>query len=347
MKLLTKRSPRPDKNKSRELVDPSDEETPASDIADADHVAKARLASKAISWGFAACLVAAPISLVVGVADMFSTPAQSSPTAGPATTVSTEEAIAGEYAGEVVVAWLTATRDDSTRLEALLPPSLVPRVGEIGYSTSAPTVAAIEKAGDTWSVTIGVTVSDATGASARRYFQVPVAVVDQAVSVLALPTPVAGPAPGEAGKLEYPVSVSSTSPLMSAIADFLGAYLTGVGDVSRYVTPGSTITPVLPAPYSSVEISSVSANDRDVDLTSDPGDGATLRVLVTAAGLVSREQKVDVEFALTMTARDGRWEVESIDPAPAWSPIDSGSEEPATPTAPPVPSTTATTPEEQ
>jgi len=92
--------------------------------------------------------------------------------------------------------------------------------------------------------------------------------------------------------------------------------LTGTGDVTRYVSPGTSITSVAPAPYSAVRVLEVRT---DQDLRDSPmvvPRGSDLHVLVTAAATVSAEQQITVQYPLTLKVRASRWEVASLDPAP-------------------------------
>lgn len=203
----------------------------------------------------------------------------------------------------------------------------------------------------TWQVTVAADVEepDSTGARVmvRRYFAVPVLVhlgaanggdasaaaptapsASAASSVavasmpvrqmraLLLPTPVAGPVSGQGAELAYNQQVDVTGGLGTSISQFLAAYATGSGDVTRYVTPGHAIEAITPAPYLSVQVQSVLA--REDDSTSDaPSDGQQAQVLVTAVFGNRDQQPSNTQYALDLTARGGRWEISAIAPGPA------------------------------
>jgi hypothetical protein len=101
-----------------------------------------------------------------------------------------------------------------------------------------------------------------------------------------------------------------------ASGEFLVALLTGAGDVDRYVSPGTAIAPVTPPPYSAVDVTDVTT-DRDVlQMPVPPATGETVRVLVTARATAGPRQQIGVQYALTLIARAGRWEVRVIDLTP-------------------------------
>ncbi|MFE5301887.1 hypothetical protein [Streptomyces sp. NPDC056632] len=59
-------------------------------------------------------------------------------------------------------------------------------------------------------------------------------------------------------------------------------------------------------------------------MTTVPGDGTRLRLLVALRATGHNEVRVPLAYALTLKARAGRWEIASLDGAPA----------PATPATP-------------
>lgn len=172
-----------------------------------------------------------------------------------------------------------------------------------------------------WSVTVGATVRSATDASlrpARRYFLAPVVVTPAGVRAAMLPAEVAAPASDITVDLGYRYRLSPQTPVVVSAAEFLSAMLTGVGDVSRYLTPGVTVTAVSPPPYRAVTIGTalssvdLSATDRQAPLV----DGEVVRLLVTTSQKTNTADAVPGQFALTMTSRGGRWEVSGLDSSP-------------------------------
>jgi hypothetical protein len=142
-----------------------------------------------------------------------------------------------------------------------------------------------------------------------RYYAVPVAVGGTGASftVTGAPGVVAGPARAEAAKSPYGVSVPDGE-LSSALAEFFAAYLTGTGEVSRYLAPGVTLPAVSPAPYASVSVQQISAVEQAAAAGQVPADGTTVRVLVQADAR-DTGGRWPLAYELTLRARSGRWEV--------------------------------------
>ncbi len=149
-----------------------------------------------------------------------------------------------------------------------------------------------------------------------RYYQVPVHQgADGHVQVIGYPTPVPAPAPrGAQLTLNYPDRLDTHGELAQTIQGFLQAYAGGQGDVTRYLAPGSPVRGIDPAPYARLHLMDLRANQAPDDLPS----GQTLRVLVQAqAELTSTEgDRQAITLALTLHQREGRWEVNAVDPSP-------------------------------
>ncbi|MFJ1757633.1 hypothetical protein [Kitasatospora sp. NPDC088134] len=170
-----------------------------------------------------------------------------------------------------------------------------------------------------------------------RYYAVPVSMVSgassagapDALAVTAAPTQVAGPlalSGTDEGNRPYGVQVQP-GPLQQAVAEYLDAYLTGVGESSRYLSPGVKI----PAPgsvYRKVELRDLFARTA---VPANPADGAVLDVLAHVRATDSAGQW-PLSYPLQLKARAGRWEVAAVAPAPAAaSPSPSPSSSPAAP----------------
>ncbi|MEV8457574.1 conjugal transfer protein [Streptomyces sp. NPDC052095] len=190
-----------------------------------------------------------------------------------------------------------------------------------------------------WSVTVAARVAPAaaadrkrepgpdevgTGAGpALRYFQVPVrAGTGGALAAAALPAEVGAPLSGDAPVLAYgqSVPVRSADPAGQTLAGFFAAYLAGSGELDRYLSPGTALSAVSPAPYTQVEVARLAEVG-----TNDPGsagprsDGARRQLLVDITVSDSGGQKRPLTYAITITARDGRWEIASVEGAPVLS----------------------------
>lgn len=268
---------------------------------------------RAVTTGVWALLLAGPVSLGLGAAGVFDEPVtQAAPVATEAEDSDRDRA--GEFGLRVVTAWLVSTREaphpDLALVPAFTAPEKAPAVKDLA-------VAAVEpgRSGTTWSVTVAATVGTGEDA-ARRYFQVPVQLREEPAAAVAvtLPGDVPGPRAAAAPALDYRVRVGAEDPLSVAAGDFLDALIAGGPDTTRVVSPGVVIPQVSPAPYSAVSVREVLLNREVADA---PEDGDTVGVLVTAA-LTSAEtgHRSSGQWALTMTARDQRWEVSALEPTP-------------------------------
>lgn len=107
-------------------------------------------------------------------------------------------------------------------------------------------------------------------------------------------------------------------PRTQAVTEFLTAYLTGVGELDRYLAPGTHLAPVAPAPYTGIAVDTLAIEGEKgtEPVTSVPDDGSTLRLLVALRATGHDEVRVPLTYALTLKARAGRWEIGSLDGAP-------------------------------
>jgi hypothetical protein len=294
------------------------------------------LATKA--WGalIALALLAGPAALAWTV--LRPEPVPVSTSAGAAD--SAETAAASERAVELVETWLRADADDQ-QLIASLTSAPVGSLPQEGLTIRDSKVAQVEPAEDgVWSVTVGVDVAEpAPGSTAapsggtgkeaevslvwvRRYFQVPVLVdrtdteysgPDLAVTALALPSPVPGPAAAaEPPDLDYPETISPTSAAGQSAAGFLAALVAGDGEITRYLRPGTSISAITPAPYSAVAVTGIKGSH---EVTESPADGDGTHALITAELTRLDGNKTTSQYVLTLVARDGRWEVAGLEPA--------------------------------
>lgn len=273
--------------------------------------------TKLLTAGIFVCIGLGPIGAFVGAAayNKSSQPPVSAPAVADG--LAGERAAAGEYAQRVVTTWLTATREDAEALNGMVADARLASFADEPFEVADPAVAGVELVDGAWAVAVAVTVTDVRDVQARRYFQVPVSFVDGAATALMLPTPIAGPSilTGAATNL-YRSRVDLASSPAQAVTGFLGAYLTGTGDVARYVTPGVNITGLEPAPYTQVDLTDLRTST-DFDTSVAPVDGQEARLLAVATASVAKDQSVPVAYALTVTARAGRWEITAIDQAPA------------------------------
>jgi hypothetical protein len=232
------------------------------------------------------------------------------------------EQSAGAVASGFVAAWLSATKDNSIELQRYVSTSGM-TFPDQGWAFRNLTIASVGEATASGFVPVQIAADveetsiqeDApVTAWQQRYFAVTVQVADGAIGVVGMPAPISGPAaPTKEPELDYSAKISSSSPVSDTASSFLAAYLTGNGEVSRYVTPEVEISAITPAPYAAVKVKNVSANEAPAE---KPADGDVLNVLVESELVSGTGQTISADYVLTMTARADRWEVTSIDLTP-------------------------------
>jgi hypothetical protein len=229
-----------------------------------------------------------------------------------ATTVAADP---GGYAQVFLSVWLRSSAGDAASAQARLAQSMAPGIelpdpatGTQSSPESVTAVRSVQRTDRAWSVTVAAQYA---GASVR-YFAVPVAAdpTGSSFAVTGAPAVVAGPARAEGPKSPYGVTVPDGD-LSSAVGEFLTAYLTGAGEVDRYLAPGVQLTTDSTSFYRSVSIQQVVAVEETAAAEQVPADGTTVRVLaqVEARDAIARWP---LAYELTLTARSGRWEVAEV-----------------------------------
>lgn len=319
-----------------------------------------------IVWGLIA------LGPLLGTLAYLSVPATSAAPA-PKTAPSAPSASGGQgaagFASLFVAAYLSAGRGDEPKLAAYYPPAsnlqldgvtgqrrgeqlTVVRLRQTDTSVWAVTVAARvtgTQPSPAPSTQAGASPSPAAATDSVRYFQVPVATAPgaggaTAYTALALPAEVAAPERAKTPELVYGAMRPAlpSDPRTQAVTSFLSAYLTKAGaELDRYLAPGTRLAAPSPAPYSGVAVDqlAVEGETGGEPVVSVPGDGTALRLLVTLRATGQDGVRLPLTYALTLKARAGRWEIASLDGAPALTspapvPAASGGPGPAiTPTA--------------
>ncbi|MER5402226.1 conjugal transfer protein [Streptomyces sp. NPDC002599] len=219
------------------------------------------------------------------------------------------------YAQLFVDAWLRSSASNASSAPARLAQSLAPGVGlpdriAGAQPASVTAVRSVRRGVGVWAVTVA-----AQYAGGRlRYFVVPVTTDASGASfaVTGAPGVVAGPARAVVSRSPYRVSVPSEGDLASAIGEFLGAYLTGAGEVDRYLAPGVRLSPISPAPYTTVTVQEVSGAEEAAADEEVPADGTKVRVL---AQVEARDAagRWPLAYELTLQARSDRWDVAALE----------------------------------
>jgi len=219
----------------------------------------------------------------------------------------------------------TAAATPSTARSGATAASADPALARSGGVTPSATASSASSGARVWQVTVGVDVQEPGpqgNVVVRRYFAVPVAYIPAeqsrpaALRSLGLPGPVSAPTAGEEPETGYREGLPVTGSLGSSVQAFLSAYLTDQGDVTRLLSPQAVgITAVRPVAYTQVQLRTVKADRRDVD-NGVPSDGERVAVLATATVTGLDAQTRSAQFALTLTARDGRWEISQTRSSP-------------------------------
>ncbi|SEC15885.1 Conjugative transposon protein TcpC [Streptomyces sp. 3213] len=261
-------------------------------------------------------IAAGPVALAVAVASTPTTVEAAAPATSSSVRTVAPAADPGGYAQVFVSAWLRSSTDDATSAQARLAHSLAPDVelpdpatGAQRAPQSVTAVRSAQRGGGAWWVTVAAQYTDGP----VRYFTVPVAAggAGSSFTVTGAPGVMAGPAQARAATSPYGVSVPDGD-LTSALGEFFAAYLTGTGEVSRYLAPGVTLPAVSPAPYTTVSVQQISAIEQAAAAEQVPADGTTVHVL---AQVDARDTggRWPLAYELTLRARSGRWEVAALD----------------------------------
>nr|WP_245695060.1 conjugal transfer protein [Streptomyces antibioticus] len=263
-------------------------------------------------------IAAGPVALAVAVT---STPTASVAIAhnrtADAQSVTAVAADPAGYAQVFMTAWLRSSADDTASAQARLAQSMAPDVelpDPAPDAQSAPAFvipvrsARTNNGAGAWSVTVAAQYAD----SAVRYFAVPVTTNTAGTSfaVTGAPAVVAGPGRAEPSESPYTVPVPDVE-LSSTVGEFLAAYLTGAGEVDRYLAPGVHLTAVSPAPFASVTVRQISAIEEAAAAEAVPGDGTRVHVQATARAQ-DTSGRWPLVYELTLAARSGRWEVAAL-----------------------------------
>ncbi|MGI5518722.1 conjugal transfer protein [Streptomyces sp. CA-106131] len=260
-------------------------------------------------------IAAGPMALCVAVASTPTTVA-AAPAAKPTAVRTASAADPGGYAQVFVGAWLRSSADDATTAQARLAQSLAPDVelpDPVSDAQSAPesvtTVRSAQRGVGAWAVTVAAQYADGW----VRYYTVPVAAdsAGSSFTVTGAPGVVAGPARAEVPKSVYVVTVPEGG-LSSAVGEFLAAYLTGAGEVDRYLAPGVNLTAVSPTPYKVVAVEQVSAVEDAAAVATAAADGAAVHVLARV-GARDAGGRWPLAYELTLKSRSGRWEVAALE----------------------------------
>ncbi len=281
------------------------------------------LTSRLVSVLVIGAVVCGPVAL--GVLLARGTPKPTVAAEQPKVQLTVVQQSAGAFAVGFVAAWLGATREDHAALDAFTGQQSASSLATTPYEYRNLTVSSLEVDEATGVVSVIVAgevldpqLDDAAAASWRlRYFQVAIATEGDTLTTLTLPAPVAGPASTTTSPtLEYRLPLAPSTKAGQTVTSFLAAYLTGQGTPEPYVSPSTTIDPIQPAPFLQLAPVTYQASGEATDA---PADATELRVLATVSLQNAAGQPLTATYALSLRARDGRWEISGIDAAPQLS----------------------------
>ena len=129
-----------------------------------------------------------------------------------------------------------------------------------------------------------------------------------ALTVVGPPAVVSSPPSPEVDLRPLEASPERDDPMTTTAESFLRSLLTGAGEVGRYTAPGSSVSPLTPAPFETVTVEGVGI------VRADP---ATSTIRVDASAITAAEVEVSLSYELVMAERDGRWEVKALSGAPS------------------------------
>ena len=306
-----------------------DDDETAEFLARANGTSRQRLLTQGLRIAVVIALIAGPLALLLRM----TSPSQPSVVASaPPVPVDTAAQFAAtDLAQQFVPTWLAAHRgnedtlarfvDFSSTTNAQLPENAL-------FTASDPQIAAVSLIPGTpgakaYSVTISVDVAPVGGSStARRYYQVPVAVTPAGVRAMTLPASVPAPSTAITVNLNYGNDLATNTAIVQAAQGFLHSMLTGSGDVTRFTSPGTHLGAITPAPYTDLSVVSARSHESlGTDAAGSPTDGQRARLLLSVTqqpvGASDSSQSLSGQYALAMTGRAGRWEVSSLDPIPS------------------------------
>ncbi|MGW6248020.1 conjugal transfer protein [Streptomyces roseolus] len=285
-----------------------------------------------VRLGVWAALAAGPVALLHAVgspAPVAVKPAAASrPTAVQPTAVVAGEAGPAGFAETVIGLWLecgTAAEPSAAlaQLRLLAPGVRAPRWDRhplVALQVAAVRTVRAENGG--WAVTVAARLADAVAGvpaeqSARglRFFMVPVTETGTGadrVFVAGAPMEISGPQDGRAPVSPYTARVDDPA-LTDTVHGFLSAFLGAGGGAERYLAPGTALARP-ETRFTGVESLQVLAQGRPPAVGQE---GATTRVRAEVTATDSAGREWPMAYAITLTARGGRWEIASLDTTPA------------------------------
>lgn len=219
-------------------------------------------------------------------------------------TVSGSWSAAG-FGARFVSAYLSVAPDDADALADFLgyAPDLPATTRDA--PPEEPVVAvAVEPVGERyWAVTVA-----AGPAATPEFWQVGVREGGGQLVAAGMPTPAPAPTMEERVDLSVPLShvPPGDDPVVETVAGFVAAYACGQGELDRYLAPDVELRPTGPV-----------CSSAELDRWGSRPLGEARQEVVAEAVLDPGPSARRVTFALSMSRRDGRWEIAELQPAPS------------------------------
>ncbi|MFF7764199.1 conjugal transfer protein [Streptomyces griseorubiginosus] len=301
--------------------------------------------SALLRWAAWSLLVLGPVLGAAAFARS-SSPDTSRPSVTAYTPTGTGSQGAAGFATLFVAQYLQAGEGDQDELSAYYPGAAELQLeGEPGrrHGEQLTVVRLRQTDPDVWSVTVAARIvsdtepttkqsstaaadTQASAADGIHYFQVPVATGPAGGGAtgyiaLSMPAEVSAPARIKTPDLIYgpEQQAVSSDPRTQAVTQFLTAYLTGAGELDRYLAPGTKLTAITPAPYTGVTVDQmrIEGDQSSEPVNTVPKDGNRSRLIVSVRATGRDQVRVPLSYALTLKARAGRWEIAALDGAPS------------------------------
>lgn len=252
--------------------------------------------------------------------------------ASPTSGVDPMEQRVSAYALSYTTAWLSASKDDAGRLSSFVSLQSTNGLSAEPWAYRDPVVDHVELVEDgLYSAEVLAWVEESIPAEegseeeaesswVLRGFRSAIQEVDGVLTAVGFPAPselVTDQVPIE---LDYPEQLRLDSTAGVAVHDFLMAYVTGTGDISRFIAPDTQIVAISPSPYDSISIRLLYASAVAADA---PGEAESVEVFVDVVFTASDGRSVPATYLLTLSSRAERWEISAIHTAPL---ISDGSE---------------------
>lgn len=244
--------------------------------------------------------------------------------------------LAGSFAQQFIVTYLSSVAGQQDRLgEYVGSNAQQVTLPSTARQVSDPAVVYVSRVGsfdtlEIWSVTVSVRVgsksapsatsstgttgatANNTGSDARQFYRVGVSVLNGRLRALALPALVEPPSRGADLAQAYSAPCTADTPLAQVASGFLTMYLTGNGDVGRYITLDAGIVALRPAPFTAVETIAVTSDDNSCGTAR-----SRAQVLITVNPKADSGVVATLAYPLTMIRDGGQWQVQSVDAVPA------------------------------